>query len=126
MNGRVLRECRFQVRQFRWLLGAGERRTTAMGGGDALFKSHVVAGAATPQAFLKLPLLFRRRLECVRVGCARVLWHECSPCLLATLRLNVALNPRATDVASSTGKIGTCPQGGQPMEFWKLLAEREG
>ncbi len=73
MDGRVFREHRFHVWQFRLLLIAGERHPTPAVGSDTLFECRVVERAAAPQDFLKLPLLFGRRLEFVLVGFAYAL-----------------------------------------------------
>lgn len=78
----------------------------------------------TPQHAIKLARLFGRRLELVLIGFAQALIaHRIH--LPAALRLNVALDSFAADVACRAGEIRAGPQRGQAVEFRELLAERE-
>src|SRR5262249_55747240 len=77
--GRVLRERRFQVGRFGLLLRAREGGAAPPIRRDALVQGGGVERAAAPHDVRKLALLFGRRLELVRVGCAHVFWHGSSP-----------------------------------------------
>src|SRR2546429_673089 len=79
--------------------------------GDALFQRGVVERTTVPQNRSQRPFLFGRRLEFVLVGFAQTLAHKHpSACLLAALRLDVALDDVLTDVPGGTDDVRACPQ----------------